>query len=159
MPLLNSGFGESDIRDHVHDDQAHSKPVATALDLVQKKGLYFRCNFQINPSSPSHTCAALLQVKGFRPGNEVCEEAHNLLDPMRTSLLLLGKATLGTGFHVDRTQAENIAFPVATKPQVQHACMSITGSTDTDWDMHKLVNGLLVLHIVCFCNEHDTASL
>ncbi|DBA88603.1 TPA: hypothetical protein ACH3X1_004250 [Trebouxia sp. C0004] len=68
-------------------------------------------------SKPSCKQPPAMQVKALRPGNEVCEEAHNLLDPMRTSLLLLGKAKLGPGFHVDRTQAENIAFSVATKPQ------------------------------------------
>lgn len=76
-------------------------------------------------------------MKQLRPGSEMCEEAHNLLDPMRTSLLLLGKAELGTAFHVDRTQAENIAFSVATKPK-------IVALNNLDIDF-------LILHIACLC--------
>ena len=33
---------------------------------------------------------------------------------------MLGKGGLGTNFHVDRTQAENVAFSVIHKPKVQY---------------------------------------
>ncbi|KAL0017781.1 hypothetical protein WJX77_011608 [Trebouxia sp. C0004] len=40
--------------------------------------------------------------------SHICEAARGLTDTSRTGLLMLGKAGLGTKFHVDRTQAENV---------------------------------------------------
>ncbi|KAL3134271.1 hypothetical protein ABBQ38_006535 [Trebouxia sp. C0009 RCD-2024] len=47
-----------------------------------------------------------MSVKAARPGIQVCEAARGLTDTSRKGLLMLGKAGLGTKFHLDRTQAE-----------------------------------------------------
>jgi len=74
-----------------------------------------------------------------------------LLDPMQTSLLLLGKAEIGTGFHVDRTQAENIAFSVATKPQVKHTFATLHAASTQIAALNNLDIVFLMLQIVCVC--------
>lgn len=121
----------SHLDDKIAAGQAQSKLVATAVNCVDKQSLYYQCNFAPAPCHQSHACEVLAGVKALRPGNEVCEEAHGLADPMRTSLLLLGKAGRGTPFHVDRTQAENIAFPVVGKSKVRHTHMFQSSSTVT----------------------------
>ena len=123
LSVLHRGFNSARIiaNGNVDAKRAESNPVAMAVDLVQKYNEYFTCNFEQDPSLPQATSEALLAIKAVRPGNTICEEAHSILDPMRTSLLLLGKTDSGTGFHVDRTQAENIAFPIVNKTKVQNA--------------------------------------
>lgn len=118
--MLCSGFVLSHMSDKISTGQTKSKLVATAVNCVDKQGLYFQCNFAPDPCCPSSACDTLASVKALRPGSQVCAEAYGLSDTMRTSLLLLGKAGRGTPFHVDRTQAENIAFPVVSKPKVRH---------------------------------------
>ena len=96
--LLCSGFVMSHLGDKIAAGQAHSKLVATAVSCVEKQGLYYQCNFAPDLSYPSQACEVLASVKATRPGHEMCEEPHGLMDPMRTSLLLLGKAGRGTPF-------------------------------------------------------------
>lgn len=98
----------------------HGDLVATAVDAVHAKGWYFNCNFQPHPCAESHGCIAMSGVRALCPGSKVCDEAEATLDPMSTSLLLIGKAGLCTGLHVDRTLAEDIAFPMRNKAKVQH---------------------------------------
>ena len=103
----------------------------------------YQCNFAPTPSYPSLACQVLASVKALRPGSEVCEAARGLSDPRRTSLLLLGKAGRGTPFHVDRTQAENICFPVVGKSKVRQ--------TSTSQGMHSQFFTVLLILPVRFC--------
>ena len=132
---LCSGFVMSHLGDKIAAGQAHSKLVATAVSCVEKQGLYYQCNFAPDASYPSQACEVLASVKAIRPGHEMCEEAHGLMDPMRTSLLLLGRAGRGTPFHVDRTQAENIAFPVVSKSKVRHTHTCQTSGNMLMWSL------------------------
>ena len=96
--------------------------VEIAAELVQA-GLYYQCNFETIAGASSLTYATLSGMKKERPGYLMCEEAYSLIDRKRTSLLLLGKAGRATGFHVDRTQAENMAFPMALTSKVRSSLM------------------------------------
>jgi len=96
--------------------------VEIAVELVQA-GLYYQCNFETVAGASSLTYATLSGMKKERPGYVMCEEAYSLIDRERTSLLLLGKAGRATGFHVDRTQAENMAFPMALTSKVRSSLM------------------------------------
>ena len=80
-----------------------------------------------------------MSVKAARPGSHICEAARGLIDTCRTGLLMLGKAGLGTKFHVDRTQAENVAFSVIHKPKVQY-------------DPYILMSGACTCQSGCFGN-------
>lgn len=97
----------------------HSDLVATAVDAVHKQGWYYQCTFEPHRLAESHGCKAMSEVRALRPGSKICKEAYAITDPMHSSLLLFGKAGLCTGFHVDRTQAENIAFPLSDKAKVR----------------------------------------
>ena len=89
-------------------------PVAAAVDLFDR-GMYFQCNFEPDTAVESAACQVLMSVKAARPGSQICEAARGLIDTSRTGLVMLGKAGLGTKFHVDRTQADNLALSVIDK--------------------------------------------
>ncbi|DBB03052.1 TPA: hypothetical protein ACH3X1_000030 [Trebouxia sp. C0004] len=91
-------------------------PAAAVVDLFDR-GLYFECNFEPNTEVESFPCQNLMSVTAARPGSHICEAASGLTDTSWTGLLMLGKAGLGTKFHVDRTKAENVAFSVIHKPK------------------------------------------
>ena len=101
--------------------------------------MYFQCNFEPNTEVESVPCQTLMRVKAARPGSQICEAARGLTDTSRTGLLMLGKAGLGTNFHVDRTQAENVAFSVIHKPKVQY-------------DPYILMSGACTCQSGCFDN-------
>ncbi|KAL3134290.1 hypothetical protein ABBQ38_006553 [Trebouxia sp. C0009 RCD-2024] len=111
-----SGFTRPAVEAEVDKALAERDPVAAAVNLSDR-GTYFQCNFEPDTAAKSAPCQVLMSVKAARPGSQVCEAARGLTDTSRTGLLMLGKAGLGTKFHVDRTQAENVAFSVIDKPK------------------------------------------
>ena len=117
MLVPASGFTRPAVEAEADKALAESDPVAAAVNLFDR-GKYFQCNFEPDTAVESAPCQVLMSVKAARPGSQVCEAARGLTDTSRTGLLMLGKAGLGTKFHVDRTQAENVAFSVIDKPKV-----------------------------------------
>ena len=103
---------------------AEERPVEVAARLIQQ-GVYFQCNFQPGVEQSSQQCMYLAAIKTVRPGRDVCEESRGIIDPIRTSLAMFGREGLGTGFHVDRSQAENIAFPVVCLLKVLQLCAAL----------------------------------
>ncbi|KAL3149517.1 hypothetical protein ABBQ32_002297 [Trebouxia sp. C0010 RCD-2024] len=116
MLVPASGFTRPGVTAEADKALAERDPVAAAVGLFDR-GMYFQCNFEPNTEVESIPCQTLMSVKGARPGSQICEAARGLTDTSRTGLLMLGKAGLGTKFHVDRTQAENVAFFVIHKPK------------------------------------------
>ncbi len=119
MLVPASGFTRPAVEAEADEALAERDPVAAAVDLFDR-GLYFQCNFEPNTEVESFPCQTLMSVKAARPGSHIFEAARGLTDTSRTGLLMLGKAGLSTNFHVDRTQAENVAFSVIHKPKVQY---------------------------------------
>ena len=117
MLVPASGFTRLAVEAEADDALAERDPVAAAVNLFDR-GTYFQCNFEPDTAVESAPCQVLMSVKAARPGSQVCEAARGLTDTSRTGLLVLGKAGLGTKFHVDRTEAENVAFSVIDKPKV-----------------------------------------
>ncbi|KAL3137357.1 hypothetical protein ABBQ32_006889 [Trebouxia sp. C0010 RCD-2024] len=113
---LKDGFTRPAVEAEADKALAERDPVAAAVNLFDR-GTYFQCNFEPDTAVESAPCQVLMSVKAARPGSQVCEAARGLTDTSRTGLLMLGKAGLGTKFHVDRTQAENVAFSVVDKPK------------------------------------------
>ncbi len=138
MLVPASGFTRPAVAQEVEKALADRDPVAAAVDLFDR-GMYFQCNFEQNTEVESVPCQTLMSVKAARPGSQMCEAARGLTDTSRTGLLMLGKAGLGTKFHVDRTQAENVAFSVIHNPKVQ--C-----------DPYILMSGECTCHSGCFDN-------
>ncbi|DBA66309.1 TPA: hypothetical protein ACH3X2_002559 [Trebouxia sp. C0005] len=109
--VLEEAFTRPAVIHQVDKPLAEERPVEVAARLIQQ-GVYFQCNFQPGVEQSSQQCMYLAAIKTVRPGRDVCEESRGIIDPIRTSLAMFGREGLGTGFHVDRSQAENIAFPV-----------------------------------------------
>lgn len=116
---------------------AEQRPVEAAACLIQQ-GLYFQCNFQPDVEQSSKQCIYLAAIKAARPGSDVCEESPGIIDPIRTSLAMFGRDGLGTGFHVDRSQAENVAFPMVC--------------------LRKVKREVYILHVCSICNLHKRVS-
>ena len=138
MLVPASGFTRPAVEAEANEALAERDPVAAVVDLFDR-GLYFQCNFEPNTEVESFPCQTLMSVKAARPGSHICEAARGLTDTSRTGLLMLGKAGLGTKFHVDRTQAENVAFSVSHKPKVQY-------------DPYILMSGACTCQSGCFDN-------
>ena len=136
MLVPASGFTRPAVTAEADKALAERDPVAAAVGLFDR-GMYFQCNFEPNTEVESVPCQTLMSVKAARPGSQICEAARGLTDTSRTGLLMLGKAGLGTKFHVDRTQAENVAFSVIHKPKVQ-------------FDEYILMSGVLTCQSGCF---------
>ena len=130
-----SGFTRAAVEAEADKALAERDPVAAAVNLFDR-GMYIQCNFEPNTEVESVPCQTLLSVKAARPGSQICEAACGLTDTSRTGLLTAG---LGTKFHVDRTQAENVAFSVIQKPKVQY-------------DPYILMSGACTCQSGCFDN-------
>jgi hypothetical protein len=118
MLVPASGFTHPAVEAEADKALAERDPVAAAVDLFDR-GMYFQSNFEQNTEVESVPCQTLMTVKAARPGSQICEAARGLTDTSRIGLLMLGKASLGTKFHVDRTQAESVAISVVHNPKVQ----------------------------------------
>ena len=140
MLVPASGFTRPAVEAEADEALAKRDPVAAAVDLFDR-GLYFQCNFEPNTEVESFPCQTLMSVKAARPGSHIFEAARGLTDTSRTGLLMLGKAGLCTKFHVDRTQAENVAFSVIHKPKVQY-------------DPYILMSCACTCQSGCFDNAH-----
>ncbi|KAL0043175.1 hypothetical protein WJX82_006687 [Trebouxia sp. C0006] len=87
------------------------KGVEHALLNEYKRGDYLTCNLQLKPE-PSAQAKLLGDLRESQADMEWWADAMEarINDIYQSTLLLIGKADQGTGFHVDWTEAKNIAF-------------------------------------------------
>ncbi len=87
------------------------KGVTHALLNEYKRGDYLTCNLQLNPE-PSAQAKLLADLRESQADMEWWADAMEarINDIYQSTLLLIGQADQGTGFHVDWTEAKNIAF-------------------------------------------------
>lgn len=116
--MLARGLGRAAVSGKVNNDLAERCPVAAVIDLVQR-GAYYQASFNSKSELGSAACREIMRLRAERGSSMMGEAAWGILDPRSTGVLLLGKEGLGTPFHVDRTQAENIAFPVSLLDEAQ----------------------------------------
>ncbi len=152
MLVPASGFTRPAVEAEADKALVERDPVAAAVNLFDR-GTYFQCNFEPDTAVESAPCQVLMSVKAARPGSQVCEAARGLTDTSRTGLLMLGKAGLGTKFHVDRTQAENVAFSVVDKPKVYRDPYSLMCCACTCFKV-----GSLTMHTAFNLADCDLAS-
>ena len=110
--ILARGFEHAAVRGRVNNRLAKRCTVAAVIDLLER-GLSYQSNFKVKSPVRADACRQILNIKSRRPGSSITETAWGILDPGSTGLALLGKEGLGTNFHVDRTEAENLAFPIS----------------------------------------------
>ena len=107
--ILARGLEHAEVRGRVNNRLAKCCTVAAVIDLLER-GLYYQSNFKVKSPVRADACTQIFNIKSRR--SSIIETAWGILDPGSTGLALLGKEGLGTNFHVDRTQAEDLAFPI-----------------------------------------------
>lgn len=116
------------------------KGVEHALLIEYKRGNYLTCNLQLQPE-PSAQAKLLADLRESQADMEWWADAMEarINDIYQSTLLLIGKADQETGFHVDWTEAKNIAF--CLQPSDCHL----------PWLLHK-PNASMISMRLCICH-------
>ena len=104
--------------------------------ILSAGGKYFSVNFSARRTAHADDCdASKAQIlpnlyEEFRPKYQGKMEAalHGMTDKGKYSLMLLGAAGNGTGWHIDWTEAENMGFLLSGSPKPQKVRNQLTKS-------------------------------
>ena len=82
------------------------------MHTVEKDNTYFQCNMYTPPdlSTLPDNVRKALELRARRSKREWWQYHEGLQDPNRATLWLIGAKGVGTGFHVDWAEADNIAW-------------------------------------------------
>ncbi len=93
----------------------------TAILTAVDQGKYFMCNLPDDMSHVTPDISKLIDLRQQHQKQEWWDSAFLVQDPAKATLWLLGNEVCGTRFHLDWTEANNVAWATQGKPEARLA--------------------------------------